>query len=106
MNNDAAVTVTGGFTRPEPPYEAPDGQHWEAAQAGPEWGIAGPGRNCRYRGTSERSCGEPASLVLLRGIRLPIPWNYCAADALEHYGTWAEGEKVMTWKLRDDPPGK
>lgn len=101
MSNDAAVAVPDGFTRPEPPYEAPDGQHWEAAREGPEWDVAGPGRKCRFRGASERACGEPAGLVRLRGIKTRIPWNYCLAHA---YGRWAEDGKVMTWKLRDDPP--
>lgn len=104
MSEDAAATVTNGFTRPEPPFPAPDGTHWEAAQADPEWGIAEPGKRCRYRGATATAHGEPAAVVLRRGIRTPVPWNYCAADALEHYGVWAEGGKVMTWKLKDGPP--
>lgn len=103
MSNDAAVTATDGSTRPGPPHEAPGGRHWEAVQAGPEWGIAGPGKGCRYRGAAERACGRPAAVVRTRGIRQGIDWNYCADDAREHYGVWPEGEKVMTWELRDDP---
>jgi len=106
LSNDAAVAETDGFTRPEPPFEAPDGTHWEVVPADPEWGIAEEGKKCRYRGATATAHGEPSSVVLRRGIRKPIDWNYCAADALEHYGVWAEDGKVMTWKLRDDPPAE
>lgn len=103
MSRDTAVTVTDGFTRPEPPYAAPEGYHWEAGQEGPEWGIAEPGKRCRFRGPSERACGGDAAIVVTRGIRRRIPWNYCARDGLERYGRWAENGKVMTWKLKDGP---
>jgi hypothetical protein len=102
LSEDAAVTVTDGSARPEPPYAAPEGRHWVPAPAGREWGIADPGRRCRYRGQAAEACGEPAKVVRTRGIRTPIPWNYCAADAAGHYGVWAEDGKVMTWKLEDD----
>jgi hypothetical protein len=103
LSNDAAVTVTDGFTRPEPPHEAPEGRHWEAVRAGREWGVAPEGKHCRYRGTAPVACGRPAQVVRTRGIRTPIPWHYCAEDALGQYGVWAEDGKVMTWELRDDP---
>jgi hypothetical protein len=102
LSNDAAVTETGGFTRPEPPYEAEAGHHWEAVRADPKWGTAEPGKRCRYRGAAEHACGEPAAVVLTRGIRRGIAWNYCADDAREHYQVWAEDGEVMTWHLKED----
>lgn len=105
MSNDTAVAETDGFTRPEPPGPAPEGQHWTAVPAGSRWSASGPDKRCRFRGTSEHACGEPATVVVTRGIGRPIDWNYCAADALEQYGVWLEGDKVMTWKLQDDPAG-
>jgi hypothetical protein len=103
LSNDAAVAETDGFTRPEPPHAAPAGRHWEALPAGSEWRTAGEGKKCRWRGTSETACGKPAAVVVSRGIKQPIPWNYCAADALAQYGVWLEDGKVMTWELKDDP---
>ena len=100
MSNDTARTgQTGGFTRPGPPPEAPAGHHWEAVPEGRGWGIAEPGRKCRFRGSSPHACGEPAAIVVTRGIRRPIPWNYCLPHA---YGRWVEDGKVMSWRLRED----
>lgn len=100
MSNDAAVTVTGGFTRPEPPHAAEAGHHWEAVQEGSEWGVAEPGKKCRYRGPAEHSCGAEAGVVLTRGISRRIPWNYCVPA--HSYGRWVEDGKVMTWHLKED----
>ncbi len=103
--NDTAVAAPDGFTRPEPPYAAPDGYRWEAAQdSSGDWGAAEPDRKCRYRGKAEQACGKPAALVVTRGIARRVPWYYCAGDALEHYGRWLEDGKVMTWKLKDAEP--
>ena len=102
MSNDAAVAPANGFTRPDPPYEAPDGKRWEAVPAGPAWVIAEDGKKCRFRGKAPRACAEPASVAQMIGIGRQVPWNYCAADALAHYGVWAEKGKVLTWKLKDD----
>ena len=101
MSSDTAVT--DGAVRPEPPYQAPEGQHWEAVQADPEWSLAGEDRKCRYRGAVEHACGQPAALVRTRGIHKPVRWFYCAPDAARHYNVWPEAGKVMTWKLTDDP---
>lgn len=103
MSNDAAVNTPGGFTRPQPPHEAPRGDHWVAVQAGRRWGKSQPDKKCRYRGTSEHACGRPAVVVVTRGIGRPIPWNYCAEHGLAQYGVWLEGDEVMTWELQDDP---
>jgi hypothetical protein len=103
LSNDTAVTKADGFTRPEPPREAPEGRHWEAARAGREWALSQPGKHCRYRGQSPTACGRPAVVVVTRGIGRPIPWNYCAEDAAEQYGVWIEDGTVMTWELKDGP---
>lgn len=104
MSNDTAVAETDGRSRPEPPHEAPEGRHWVAVQAGRRWGVSQPDKKCRYRGSSEHACGKPAVVVVTRGIGRPIPWNYCAGDALAQYGVWPEDGKVMTWELKDDTP--
>lgn len=104
MSNDTAVAPTDGFTRPEPPHEAPEGSHWEARPADSEWGPAQEGKKCRYRGSAATACGKPAVVVLTRGIKRPIPWNFCAADGLEHYGVWLENGRVLRWTLADNTP--
>jgi hypothetical protein len=102
LSNDTAVAKTDGRNRPQPPHEAPPGQSWEAVRADRKWAPAEPGKKCRYRGTAEHACGKDAVVVVTRGISRPIPWNYCAEDALEQYGVWLEDGKVMTWELKDD----
>lgn len=102
MSNDAVAAPL----RPPPPAEAPEGEHWEAVEAPAEWGTAGPGKNCRWRGSRDASaCGGEASVRRRRGVRRRVDWNYCGAHALSSYGVWAEAGKVMTWRLADDPPG-
>ena len=103
MSNDTAVAETDGRSRPEPPHAAPEGRHWKAVPAGTRWSVSQPGKKCRYRGASQHACGKDAAVVVTRGIRTPIPWNYCAEDALGQYGVWAEDGKVMTWELQGDP---
>jgi hypothetical protein len=102
LSNETAVAKTDGFTRPDPPHEAPEGYHWQALPADRAWGPAQEGKKCRWRGSAPQACGDTGAVVLTRGIRRPIPWNYCAADALEHYGVWLEDGKVLTWKLREN----
>jgi hypothetical protein len=99
--NDTAVAAPDGFTRPEPPYEAPDGYRWEAVQDPGDWTAAGPDRKCRYRGRTELACGKPAVLAVTRGIARRVRWYYCADDALEHYGRWLEDGKAVMWKLQE-----
>lgn len=103
MSNDTAVAAPNGPSRPAPPHEAPFGEHWEAVQEGPEWSLAEPGKKCRFRGSDKHACGEPAVVVLYRGIAKRIPWNYCLPHA---YGRWVEDGKVMAWVLKDDEPGQ
>lgn len=103
MSEDAAVAVTDGAARPAVPHEAPDGYHWEALPEAGKWAPAQPGKKCRWRGSAEHACGQPAVLVLTRGIRRPIPWNYCAEHS---YGRWLEDGKVLTWKLRENTPAQ
>ena len=93
--------------RPEPPRAALPGTHWEAVEAGSEWGVAEDGKTCRWRGSREPgACGNSARVRVRRGVHRPVDWNYCGPHGFDSYGVWAENGKVMTWKLADDPPRK
>lgn len=95
---------TPAVTRPDVPYEAPEGRQWvpeelSASVVRP----APPGRTCRWRGSlDERACGAEAVVSRRRGVSRISWWDYCA-DPAHSDGVWAEDGRVYRWKLEDLP---
>lgn len=89
----------------DPPFPAPPGQQWVAAEEGPTWRLQ-PGRPCRrWLAQPKRVCRAPSAAEINRGAytnrgRVPRWWAYCP-DHL--YGRWVEDGQLMVWTLEDVP---